>query len=65
MHKHMHACTHARTHMQNSSFFIENIRSNKDSGQFERNKLKYLYYLNKMIEKCKTKKFIFTEVSWF
>ena len=31
----------------------------------ERKKLKYLHYLNKMIEKSKMKKFIFSEVSCF
>ena len=36
----MHTYTHARS--------CENIRSNKDSGQIERNKLKYLHYLHKM-----------------
>ena len=46
-------------------FFNENIRSNMDSGQTERRKLKYLHYLNKMIEKCKMRKFIFSEVSCF
>ena len=46
-------------------FFNENIRSKKDSGQIEGNKLKYLHYLNKMIEKCRVKKFIFSEVSCF
>ena len=56
--------THIHTHMQNSSFFNENIRSNKKM-KIERNKLKYLHYLNKMIEKCKMKKFIFSEVSSF
>ena len=56
--------THIHTHMQNSSFFNENIRSNKKM-KIERNKLKYLHYLNKMIEKCKMKKFIFSEVSCF
>ena len=45
--------------------FNENIRSNKDSGQIERNKLTYLHYLNKMIEKYKMRKFIFSEVSCF
>ena len=62
-----HIHTQARTHARTSKikFFNENIRSNKDSGQIERNKLKYLHYLNKMIEKCKMKKFIFSEVSCF
>ena len=56
--------THTHTHAK-FKFFNENIRSNKDSGQNERNKPKYLHYLNKMIEKCKIKKFIFSEVSYF
>ena len=46
-------------------FFNENIRSNKDSGQIERNELAYLHYQNKMTEKYKIKKFIFGEVSCF
>ena len=46
-------------------FFNENIRSNKNSEQTERNKLKYLHYLNKMIEKYKMRKFIFSEVLCF
>ena len=46
-------------------FFNKNFRSNKYSWQIERNKLKYLHYLNKMIEKCKMRRFIFSEVSCF
>ena len=46
-------------------FFNENIRSNKDSGQIERNELAYLHYQNKMTEKYKIRKFIFGEVSCF
>ena len=57
LHTHMLARTHAKF-----KIFNENIRPNKDSGQIERNKLKYLHYLNKVIEKCKMKKFIFSEV---
>ena len=34
-------------------FFNENIRSKRDSGQIERNRLKYLHYLNKMIENAR------------
>ena len=37
----------------------------KDSWQIERNKLTYLHYLNKMIEKYKIRKFIFSEVLSF
>ena len=48
----MHIATHANILVKTSKFFNENIRSNEDSGQIERNKLKYLNYLNKMIEKC-------------
>ena len=43
--------------MQNQ-VFNENMRSNKDSGQLGRTKLKHLHYLNKMIEKCNLKNFI-------
>ena len=46
-------------------FLNENIRSNKDSGQTERNELAYLHYQNKMTEKYKMRKFIFGEVSCF
>ena len=46
-------------------FLNENIRSNKDSGQIERNELAYLHYQNKMAEKYKMRKFIFGEVSCF
>ena len=46
-------------------FFNENIRSNKDSRQIERNKLTYLHYVSKSIEKYKMSKFIFSEVSCF
>ena len=52
-------------HMRYSKFFDENIRSNKDSRQIERNELKCLRYLNKMIEKCKMRKLILSEVSCF
>ena len=45
--------------------FSENMGSNKDSGQTDKNKLKYLHYLIKMIEKCKMRKFIFSEVLFF
>ena len=45
--------------------FNENNVSKKDTGQIEINKLKYLHYLSKMIEKCKVKKFISSEVSCF
>ena len=44
-------------------FFNEN-RSKRDSGQTE-NQLKYLHYLNKMIEKCKVRKFIFSKALCF
>ena len=74
-HTHTHTYIHAyiytdiHTYTQYAhakfKFLNENIRSNKDSGQIQRNKLKYLHYLNKMIEKCKMKKFIFSEVSCF
>ena len=65
-HTHTHTHTHTRTYIHAKfKFFYENIRSNKDSGQTERNKLKYFHYLNKMIENCKMKKFIFSEVSCF
>ena len=50
IHKHTRAHTHTHTHAK-FKFFNENIRSNKDSGQIERNKLKYLHYLNKLIKK--------------
>ena len=46
VHTHTHTHTHAKF-----KFFNENIRSNKDSKQIERNKLKYLHYLNKLIKK--------------
>ena len=62
-HTHTHARTHART--GKIKLFNENVRSNEDSGQIERDKLKYLHYLNKMIEKCKIKKFVFSEVLCF
>ena len=69
IHKHMrgHTHTHARTHARTGKIklFNENVRSNEDSGQIERDKLKYLHYLNKMIEKCKVRKSIFSEVSCF
>ena len=66
IHKHTHteAHTHTRTQMQNQ-VFNENMRSNKDSGQTERKKLKYLHYLNKVIGKCEMKKVILSEVSCF
>ena len=54
-----HTYTHACTHTCEIQIFNENIRCNKDSGQIEGNKL------NKMIEKCKISKFIFSEVSCF
>ena len=60
-----HIYTHIHTHKCKIMSFNENIRSNKDYGQIERKKLKYLHYLNNMIQKCKTKKFIFSEVSCF
>ena len=47
IHKHKHARTHAHTHIhthKQNEVFNKNIRSNKDSGQIERNKLKYLHY---------------------
>ena len=50
IHKHTRAHTHTHTHAK-FKFFNENIRSNKDSEQIERNKLKYLHYLNKLIKK--------------
>ena len=50
-------CTHTRTHTH--------THTHTQMGQIERNKLKYLHYLNKMTEKCKIKKFIFSEVSCF
>ena len=59
-HTHTHTCTQAKF-----KFFNESIRSNKDSGQIERNKIKYLHYLNKMIKKCKMRKFILSEASCF
>ena len=62
-HTYTHTHTHTHTHTCKIKIFNENVRSNKDSGQTERNKLKYLHYLNKMIEKCKVKNFIFSEVS--
>ena len=46
-------------------FFNENIRPYEDSGKIERNELKYLHYLNKINEKSKLRKFIFSEVSCF
>ena len=46
-------------------FLNDNIKSNKDPGQIERNKLTYLQFLNKMIEKYKMRKFVFNEVSCF
>ena len=46
-------------------FFNGNIKSNKDPRQIKRNKLTYLHYQNKMIEKYKISKFIFNEVSCF
>ena len=67
-HTHTHTHTYIDTHKYTSSwdntgsqnliqakfqFFNENIRSNKDSGQTEKNKLKYLHYLNKMIENAR------------
>ena len=73
---HTHTCTytHTRTHTHTHidlnfaiefKFFNENIRSQKDSRQIERNKVKYLHYLNKMIEKFKMRKFIYSEASCF
>ena len=48
----VHTYTHTHTHTHAKfTFFNENIRSNKDSEQIERNKLKYLHYLNKLIKK--------------
>ena len=45
---------------------LSTIKKEKEKKKkFERNKLKYLHYLNKMIEKCKVMKFIFSEVSCF
>ena len=52
-------CTHTRTHTHTHT------HTHTQMGQIERNKLKYLHYLNKMTEKCKIKKFIFSEVSCF
>ena len=49
VHTHTRTHTHIYTHMQNQ-VFNENIRPNKDSGQTERNKLKYLHYLNKWLK---------------
>ena len=46
-------------------FFNENVRSKKDSGQIERNKLKYFHHLNKMIENMQGEKVHFSEVSCF
>ena len=67
IHKHTqtrtHTHTHTHTHTCKIKFFNKNIRSNKGSGQTERNKLIYLHYLNKIIEKCKMNNFIFSEVS--
>ena len=56
MHTHAHAHAHAHTHTHTHAhekfkFFNENIRSNKDSEQTERNELKNLHYLSKMIKK--------------
>ena len=67
-HTHTHTHTHKHTNTQTRplahaqfKFINENIRSNKDSRQIDRNKLKYLHYLNKMIEKCEMKKFNFSK----
>ena len=46
-------------------FFNDNIKSKKDSGQIERNKVKHLHYLNKIIKKCKLTKFIFSKALCF
>ena len=46
-------------------FFNESIRSKKTSEKTEKNKLKYLHYLNKMTEKCNVRKFIISEFSCF
>ena len=40
IHTHTHTHTHIHAHAK-SSFFNENIRPNKDSGQTEKNKLKF------------------------
>ena len=61
-HTHTRTCT--RRHSKFKSF-KENVRSNKDSGQIERDKVKYLNYLNKTIEKCKMRKSILSGVSCF
>ena len=46
-------------------FFNENIRSKKDSGQIEGNKLN-VFALSKQNDwKCKVSKFIFSKVSCF
>ena len=39
------------------------MKTSEDFGQIARNKLKYLHYLNKMIEKCKVTNFFFSDVS--
>ena len=46
-------------------FFNENVRCKRDSWQIEKNQLKNLHYLNKMIIKCKIRKLIFSEISCF
>ena len=58
-------CWSAKFNTRKCMFFKKNIRSKKTSGQIERYVQKYLHHLNKMIEKCKVRKFIFSEVSYF
>ena len=59
-HAHIHAHTLPHTHTH-----IHTRIHTKDSWQIEKNKLRYLNNLNKMIEKCKMKEFIFGKVSGF
>ena len=50
-HTETHTHTHTHTHARTCKIQVFNIGSNNDPGQIERNKLKYLHYLNKMTKK--------------
>ena len=62
IHKDTH--THTHTHACKIRFLMKSSDLVKILGK-SREINKYLHYLSKMIEKCKMKKFIFTEVSFF
>ena len=69
-HTHSHTQTHTHTHTHTHTRMQARTDAHPKSSflmktKTEWNKLKYLHYLNKMIEKCKIKKLIFSDVSCF